>query len=340
MSNISPALLSTSEASLGGQSLEIERTEGALISWLQKHAREILPEPLFITASVLFAWVDLHDLRAVLEASLNGVTAETQFHRETPTVFHLRGSRYLMEERMYRAQMELSLFSKAIVNLCEEMNTRCPVPSHLDPEVLTTKTVRYMRACQAPVPVSLHGFRPTVTVREKCNAWLLTLSHPQHAIQVSNCSGTLLDSQLTLAVPELREFLLSPEERRLSLPHFVKTWADNVAYRAYINASFAELDEPLGIDNYDNFKTKECRTLDVLKSDLQILYLKKQRAQAEVNMFCEAIERTSEFGSTDGGTTSGISTTYESRPPANDYRNDLFSDSCSTLSTSSDDSEL
>lgn len=26
---------------------------------------------------------------------------------------------------MYRAQMELSLFGKAIVNLCEEMNARC-----------------------------------------------------------------------------------------------------------------------------------------------------------------------------------------------------------------------
>lgn len=81
----------------------------------------------------------------------------------------------------------------------------------------------------------------------------------------------------------------------------MEAWVDNVAYRAYMNASLAELDEPLGIDNCDNFKAKECKTLDVLKSDLQILYLKKQRAQAEVNMFCEAIERTSEFGSTDGG---------------------------------------
>lgn len=30
-----------------------------------------------------------------------------------------------MEERMYRAQMEVSLFSKAIANLCEELKTKC-----------------------------------------------------------------------------------------------------------------------------------------------------------------------------------------------------------------------
>jgi len=29
-----------------------------------------------------------------------------------------------MEQRMYRAQIEVSLFSKAIANLCEELNTR------------------------------------------------------------------------------------------------------------------------------------------------------------------------------------------------------------------------
>jgi hypothetical protein len=40
------------------------------------------------------------------------------------------------------------------------------------------------------------------------------------------------------------------------------------------------------------------------------------------------------------GTTSGISATYESRPSANDYRNDSFTDSCSTSSVSSNASEL
>jgi len=245
-----------------------------------------------------------------------------------------------MEERMHGAQMELSLFGKALANLCEEMNARCHAASHPDLKILTTDTIRYMGVCQAPSPVNLHCFRPTVAVQEKCNAWFLTLSHPQLIVQVSNCSGTLLDFQLTLEVPELHEFPLSPEERLLSLPHFVKAWVDNVAYRAYMYASREELYEPLGIDDCDNFKAKEYKTLDVLKFDLLILYLKKQRAQAGVVMFCEAIERTSEFGFTDGGTTSGISTTYESRPPANGYRNDSFTGSCSTLSASSDASEL
>jgi hypothetical protein len=75
--------------------------------------------------------------------------------------------------------------------------------------MLKTDSVRYMGACQAPSPVNLHCFRPTVAVQEKCNAWFLTLSHPQHTVQVSNCSGTLLDSRLTLEVPEPHEFLLS-----------------------------------------------------------------------------------------------------------------------------------
>ncbi|OAX32628.1 hypothetical protein K503DRAFT_776461 [Rhizopogon vinicolor AM-OR11-026] len=219
---------------------------------------------------------------------------------------------------MYRAQMELSLFGKALVNLCEEMYARCHTASHPDLKILTTDTVRYI-------------WEHAKHLARKCNAWFLTLSHPRHTVQVSNCNGTPLDSQLTLEVPELHEFPLSvsainitmircsdavqPEERLLSLPHFVKAWVDNVAYHVY-------------------------KTLDVLKFDLLILYLKKQRAQAGVVMFCEAIERTSEFGFTDGGTTSGISTTYESRPPANGYRNDSFTGSCSTLSASSDASEL
>jgi hypothetical protein len=41
--------------------------------------------------------------------------------------------------------------------------------------------------------------------------------------------------------------------------------------------------------------------MDVLKSDLQILYMKKRRAQAEVDMFNEAIERTSEIEFNDDG---------------------------------------
>jgi hypothetical protein len=74
---------------------------------------------------VLFAWVDLHDLRVVLEVSLSEVATEAQFHRETHTAIDLRKEcQNLMRERKYRAQMEVSLFGMAIVNLCEEMNAR------------------------------------------------------------------------------------------------------------------------------------------------------------------------------------------------------------------------
>jgi hypothetical protein len=68
-----------------------------------------------------------------------------------------------------------------------------------------------------------------------------------------------------------------------------------------MKASLAELEKPLCIDNCDNFRAKEFRTLDVLKSDLEILSSRRHRAQAEVDLFYEAIERTSEFGSTDDG---------------------------------------
>jgi hypothetical protein len=47
MSNISPALLSTSEAPPGGQLLEIDQTEDALVSWLQKQAREIVSAVMY-----------------------------------------------------------------------------------------------------------------------------------------------------------------------------------------------------------------------------------------------------------------------------------------------------
>jgi hypothetical protein len=68
-----------------------------------------------------------------------------------------------------------------------------------------------------------------------------------------------------------------------------------------MNACLAEISEPLGTNACDSFKAKEYRTLDMLKSSLHILDLKKQRAEAEVDMFYEAIERTSELGSTDDG---------------------------------------
>jgi hypothetical protein len=47
MSNISSALLSTSDKPSGGHFLEIERTEDALVSWLQTQAREIVSAVMY-----------------------------------------------------------------------------------------------------------------------------------------------------------------------------------------------------------------------------------------------------------------------------------------------------
>jgi hypothetical protein len=78
---------------------------------------------MFVTASVLFAWVDLHDLVAVLELGLSEIAKKVQLLQEKEVhKISLGEGRYLMEERLYRAQMEVSLFNKAIVNLCEEVH--------------------------------------------------------------------------------------------------------------------------------------------------------------------------------------------------------------------------
>jgi hypothetical protein len=63
---------------------------------------------------------------ALLEVSLSEIAMETQFYREEWSQMDLtsKESKHLMAERMYRARMEVSLFNTAMVNLCEEMNTR------------------------------------------------------------------------------------------------------------------------------------------------------------------------------------------------------------------------
>ncbi|KAG1896775.1 uncharacterized protein F5891DRAFT_983197 [Suillus fuscotomentosus] len=114
--------------------LEVEHIENTLKSWLQKRGREILSDSLFVTVYVLFAWVDPLDLIAILQVNLRVVAMERLFQQEELTCvsFLLRGGRCYMEERMYRAQMEVTLFSKAIANLCEEFNTKCrPTPAPL-----------------------------------------------------------------------------------------------------------------------------------------------------------------------------------------------------------------
>ncbi|KAG1899233.1 uncharacterized protein F5891DRAFT_981297 [Suillus fuscotomentosus] len=116
--------------------LGIEQTKSALISWLSNQERDILPDSLFVMASMLFGWIDSHDLIALLEVSLKEIETQLQQEQDLCMVSCLQG-RCWMEDRMYRAQTEISLFSAAIANLCEELERR--------------------------------------SYPNKCNAWLLTL---------------------------------------------------------------------------------------------------------------------------------------------------------------------
>lgn len=86
-----------------------------------------LPAPVFTAASVLFGLVDPLDIKALIEASLQEDARQTglQHEEESCLEYLKRGGRLLMEERMDRAQMEVSLFSTAIASLCEELDARC-----------------------------------------------------------------------------------------------------------------------------------------------------------------------------------------------------------------------
>ncbi|KAG2032953.1 hypothetical protein BDR03DRAFT_1014806 [Suillus americanus] len=79
---ISSALPPISTASSTHHILEIEHTENTLKSLLQKRGREILPDSLFVTVSVLFAWVDPLDLISILQVSLRVVAMERLFQQE------------------------------------------------------------------------------------------------------------------------------------------------------------------------------------------------------------------------------------------------------------------
>jgi len=69
--------------------------------------------------------VDSHDIKSLLEVILGEVAMQMPLQEEEDCLRFLKqGGRCFMEEMMYRAQMEVSLFSKAIANLCEELNTR------------------------------------------------------------------------------------------------------------------------------------------------------------------------------------------------------------------------
>jgi hypothetical protein len=83
------------------------------------------------------------------------------------------------------------------------------------------------------------------------------------------------------------------------LPAFLKAWVDQITYCTYMSASLAETKPPLP-NTAHSFKVKESRSLEMLRSDIHILDLKKHRAQTEVDMLSEAISRIAESdGTTD-----------------------------------------
>ncbi|KAG1882540.1 uncharacterized protein F5891DRAFT_991255 [Suillus fuscotomentosus] len=324
--------------------LEIEQTEAALLDWLQTKGCDTLPESLIITASVVFGLVDAHDLVALIDTCLKEVAVHTQLQREEGScmVFLSREGRCLMQDRMYRAQMEVSLFSNAITNLCEELENRNHPIDRQKPVTVDVGVYAGVRAARSFVNVDF--FQPSKATEDKCNAWLLASSHFQGMTQVDpDTIRALLDSPKTSEVPHLSECVsresnvldtVQPDDL-LSLPRLLKTWVDNVTYRAYMNASSAEC-KAVHIIDRKSFKTKEQKSVDILKSDVRTLDLKKQHAQAEVDMFSEAMERLSEFeGTSDGICSEAI--TLDSRLSDN-YLDDWVSEL--SLSFSSDTSVL
>ncbi|KAG1889090.1 uncharacterized protein F5891DRAFT_987469 [Suillus fuscotomentosus] len=264
--------------------LAIEHTEHALKYWLQTQGREIVPDPLFATTSVLFGWVDPLDLIAVLQ-------------------------------RMYRAQLEVSLFSKAIANLCEELKTRC-CPSTWSRTQLIQKAEEDLVASQ---------------VTQLANINLLPHGLPRH--------GNLkwISHKLTKFLSFMNTFRGSDAMQHDNdfLSPLMQAWFGCVTYRTYITTSSAD-SKSICIDNTESFKAKKNKMPDALKSDFSILELKKQRAQAEVDMFSEVIAHTAGIQYSDDGTftSRGTAGTFESHLPANsskwfDY---WFEDWCSTSS--------
>ncbi|KAG1764968.1 hypothetical protein EV702DRAFT_1204780 [Suillus placidus] len=338
MVKIIPRFPSTSVGHLTeGLILGIEHTEDTLASWLQIHGPEILPESLFITAFVLFGLVDSHDLKSLLEAVLREIQMQMQLQEDENCMRFLKqGGRYFMEEMMYRAQMEVSLFSKAIANLCDELNTRNQTESgRLRPTLVlpSVDNIRCNGVRLAPRSLKFDPFRPSNVIQDKsykkCQAWLLK-SNIQDTTEISfDVDRTPPDS------PRLHEYLLRLDDQPPPLPRLMKAWVDNTTYRSYMSASIAESDEPLPTVKGNRFTRKEDKTPNALMAVFHILDLKKHRAEAEVDMLYDAIVRIAEFEATDDGTTSsGTAATSESHSP------DDWFDWVSTSSVLSDTSDI
>ncbi|KAG1829687.1 hypothetical protein EV424DRAFT_1344124 [Suillus variegatus] len=317
MSNIISTFLSTSQPSLDTH-LEIEYTKSALRSWLQTRGLKLLlPDSLFVAVSMLLGSVDLHDLISLLDMSLREVATRKQLQpEESGTVLPVQTGQCLMEEMMYRAQMEVSLFSTAMANLCEQLNTTTNATnsptSCLTPKKLSVDTVDYAGSCQEFCSAHFDCFPPT---RYKCMAWL------------SACHKAL-----ALTSSHLHNRATEPSDQIPYLPIYLKALVGDMTYCAYVSASVAETNKSLARTCNSDSSNAESKKLDELKSNFCIMYLKKQRAQAEVDMFAEAIARIVVEGTSDGS-----ATTFESHPP--DHINDWFDDwnltSCLSSSSAS-----
>ncbi|KAG2739134.1 hypothetical protein P692DRAFT_20756535 [Suillus brevipes Sb2] len=351
MSNIAQVCPSTSHSHVNTHILAIEPTEIALRSWLQTQGAENLPDSLFISATVLFGSVDPYDLISFLDMSLRELAVQTQLQREEENmaVLSMQRGRCFMEESMYRAQMEVSLFSKAMANFSEKLSPADNSPtSFLALQTLPLNAVGYVGACQEFTLANSDCSPPT---RYKCMAWLsscrkvslLTSSHFHDATEVDSASRI----QLPDCPQYLKEHLHGkstkasttnatrdpPDDKNSYLPGCLKALVDDVAHRTYVSACMAETKKsPVRTDDADSFEP-EHKTLDKLKFEFRIMYFKKQRAQAEVDMFAEAIARIAV-----GGTSAGSATTFGSR--ASDNIDDWFDDWNSASSLSSGPSVL
>ncbi|KAG2122894.1 hypothetical protein BD769DRAFT_1670529 [Suillus cothurnatus] len=241
MSNIISTFLSTSQ-SPPDTHLEIEHTEFALRSWLQTRGTEILPDSLFVAISVLLGSVDLHDLITLLDMSLREIATRQQLQPE---------------ERVGQAQMEVSLFSKAMANLCEQLdttsNTTDSPTSCLAPNNLPVDAVDYAGSFREFRSANFDCFPPT---RYKCMSWLsecrkasvLMSSHLHNsATKVGDNVGRMLlhDFPQYPKDSSLHKTLLKPGDQILYLPIYLKALVGDMAYRAYVNASVAETNKSL-----------------------------------------------------------------------------------------------
>ncbi|KAG1869684.1 hypothetical protein C8R48DRAFT_771074 [Suillus tomentosus] len=293
--------------------LKIEDTEDAIESWLQTHGLEILPYSLFVTASVLFGLVDYHDLTVLLEVSLGLLRNRSNSSKQR------RIPRYSLRKE------GVVLWRKGCIVL--KRNLRSAV---IAPKLLPPVNTSYTGAYQTPSSLNCKRFQPTKETQDKCLAWLITSSPFQDTMEVGSDV-----SQITPESPRRHQYPLRHDDQLLSLPRLTNAWIDNVKLGTYMIASYAETDEPLPTDTSNAFTQKEDKTPDELMSVFHILDLKKQRAQAEVDMFSEAIALNAELEFTDDGTSSGKATMYETH-----LHNDWFNDWFSTLSAPSDASDI